>query len=99
MAAKKPSAIPIVISFTVETNGSLSSGESLLDAVEAVDAATQNYVSFLMINCAHPSHFASVFSTRGRELAVWRIGGLRHQCLGLGVVVVVVSRGEIGEVY
>ena len=29
-------------------------------AVEAVDAATDGYPVYFMINCAHPDHFAAV---------------------------------------
>jgi homocysteine S-methyltransferase len=53
--------IPVVISFTVETDGRLASGQTLAAAVEAVDAATSAYPSYYMINCAHPSHFSSAF--------------------------------------
>jgi S-methylmethionine-dependent homocysteine/selenocysteine methylase len=49
---------PVVISFTVETNGRLPTSESLKDAIETVDAATGAYPAYYMINCAHPSHFA-----------------------------------------
>ncbi len=52
--------LPTVISFTVETNGVLPSGESLRGAVEAVDAATSSSVAYYMVNCAHPEHFADV---------------------------------------
>lgn len=52
--------LPTVISFTVETNGELPSGESLRGAVEAVDAATAGSVAYYMVNCAHPEHFADV---------------------------------------
>ena len=47
-----------VISFTVETDGRLPSGESLKDAIETVDEETDGAPAYFMINCAHPSHFA-----------------------------------------
>jgi len=50
--------VPSVISFTVETDGRLPSGEPLGDAVQRVDAACP--VEYFMVNCAHPSHFESV---------------------------------------
>jgi len=73
-AAKKYN-IPAVISFTVETDGSLPSGETLQSAIESVDAATENYVSYYMINCAHPEHFKAIFADK----ADWhqRIRGIR----------------------
>ncbi len=64
-----------VVSFTVETDGRLPSGESLREAIEAVDAATGGSPIHYMINCAHPTHFAHVLEPG----AAWtrRIGGLR----------------------
>ncbi len=49
-----------VISFTVETDGRLPSGQTLPDAVAAVDAATGHAPAYYMVNCAHPTHFAHV---------------------------------------
>jgi len=51
--------LPAVISFTVETDGRLPSGVTLKDAVEGVDQATGRAPVYYMINCAHPTHFAS----------------------------------------
>ncbi len=66
--------LPVVISFTVETDGVLPSGQSLGDAINAVDDATDGYPSYFMVNCAHPVHFRHVFTG-----APWtgRIGGVR----------------------
>ncbi|WP_299926133.1 homocysteine S-methyltransferase family protein [uncultured Pelagimonas sp.] len=52
--------IPVVISFTVDTNGHLPSGVSLYDAVAEVDEKTGSYASYFMVNCAHPDHFGDV---------------------------------------
>ena len=49
--------IPIALSFTVETDGRLPTGQALGDAVAEVDAATDNGPAYFMINCAHPDHF------------------------------------------
>jgi homocysteine S-methyltransferase len=67
--------IPAVISFTVETNGKMASGESMKEAVEKMDAATGAYASYYMINCAHPTHFESAIAAG--ENWVQRIKGLR----------------------
>ena len=67
--------IPVVISFTVETDGRLPTGDSLRAAIEAVDEATGSYPAYYMINCAHPTHFTSVLSTG--EAWTKRIGGIR----------------------
>ena len=58
--AAKKNNIPVVISYTVETDGKLPSGESLEEAIISLDKITDNYVSYFMINCAHPDHFANV---------------------------------------
>jgi homocysteine S-methyltransferase len=50
--------LPVVIGFTVETDGRLASGASLGDAIDAVDRATDGAAVGFMINCAHPTHFA-----------------------------------------
>lgn len=52
--------MPVVISFTVETDGRLPNGQLLKEAIAQVDAATHNGPAYYMINCAHPTHFASV---------------------------------------
>ncbi len=52
--------MPVVISFTVETDGTLPSGAPLRAAVETVDAATSAAPAYYMINCAHPTHFEGV---------------------------------------
>lgn len=49
--------IPVVISFTVETDGRLINGMPLRDAIESVDQATNEGPLYYMVNCAHPSHF------------------------------------------
>jgi len=66
--------IPCVISFTVETDGRLPTGMSLGEAVRRVDETSQGSVSYYMINCAHPSHFAAVLDEDG---LAERIGGVR----------------------
>jgi S-methylmethionine-dependent homocysteine/selenocysteine methylase len=67
--------MPVVISFTVETDGRLPTGDTLQAAIEQVDAATEAYPAYYMINCAHPTHFESVLA--GEEPWAQRIRGLR----------------------
>lgn len=55
--AASDAAIPSVISFTLETDGKLPSGQSLPDAIAQVDANTDGGPAYYMINCAHPDHF------------------------------------------
>lgn len=73
--AAKKAGIPNVISFTVETDGRLPSGQTLGEAIEAVDAATGGYPAYYMINCPHPSHFIDALET-GQGWAR-RIGSIR----------------------
>ncbi len=55
--ASKAADMPIVISFFVKQGGRLSGGETLEDAITAVDAATDKTPAYYMINCTHPSEF------------------------------------------
>lgn len=73
--AAKAHSIPVVISFTVETDGNLPTGDDLGEAIAAVDGATGAYPVYYMINCAHPDHFAETLSSASS----WRdrLGGIR----------------------
>ena len=66
--------VPVVVSFTVETDGRLADGTSVSEAVERVDRATDEAVDFFMINCAHPTHIAAGLDDAA---CLDRIGGLR----------------------
>ena len=71
--AAAEAGIPSVISFTVETDGRLPSGQELRDAVGEVDDATDSAPAYYMVNCAHPTHFEDVLNEGGLE----RVRGLR----------------------
>ncbi len=58
--AAKSEEMPLALSFTVETDGRLPSGELLKDAIKQVDDATGKSPAYYMINCAHPAHFVDV---------------------------------------
>ncbi|CAF1148619.1 unnamed protein product [Rotaria sordida] len=73
--AAKAFGMPVVISFTVETDGRLPNGHTLKEAIELVDNATQNGPAYYMINCAHPICFAHVLNPE--ESWVARIHGVR----------------------
>ncbi len=67
--------IPVSISFTVDTDGRLPDGEPLAEAIEHLDAETDGAAAYLMVNCAHPSHF-------GPELEAG--GAWRQRVAGIG---------------
>jgi homocysteine S-methyltransferase len=73
--AARKAGVPVVLSYTVETDGRLPTGQRLGEAVNAVDRETAGYPVYFMINCAHPTHFMDAV---GREES-WleRIGGIR----------------------
>jgi len=73
--AAKAAAMPVVISFTVETDGRLPTGQTLRDAITEVDAATGAAPVYYMLNCAHPTHFADALGAG--ESWVKRLRGLR----------------------
>jgi homocysteine S-methyltransferase len=60
--AARRAAMPVAISFTVETDGQLPTGQALRAAIEQVDAETSSYPSYYMLNCAHPTHFEGVLA-------------------------------------
>ena len=66
--AARAAGLPAVVSFTVETDGRLPSGQRLGEAIEEVDALTDGYAAYFGINCAHPVHFGSALLAGGR----WR---------------------------
>lgn len=73
--AAQANNIPVVISFTVETDGKLASGDTLAAAIETVERATGAAPAYYMVNCAHPAHFDDVLS--GGASWTNRVRGLR----------------------
>ncbi len=73
--AAQACTIPVAISFTLEVDGRLPTGDTLQNAIEQVDAATGSYAVYYMINCAHPTHFENELRGDGHWLR--RIRGLR----------------------
>jgi S-methylmethionine-dependent homocysteine/selenocysteine methylase len=72
--AAMKAGMPVAISFTVEIDARLPTGQSLGEAIGEVDAATSNGPAYYMINCAHPTHFQK---SLGDEAWTKRIAGLR----------------------
>ena len=57
--------IPCVVSFTVETDGTLPSGQALADAIAETDGSGPARPAYYMINCAHPDHFRAMLEEAG----------------------------------
>ena len=68
--AAQAAGLPIVIGFTVETDGRLPSGDSIEQAIHAVDEATDGIARSFMINCAHPSHFEAALPEGDARLRI-----------------------------
>ncbi len=69
--------LPLVISFTVETDGKLPGGKRLKETIDEVDGSVQEPPLYYMINCAHPSHFIEEMKEGAGEKWVGRIRGIR----------------------
>lgn len=67
--------LPLAISFTVETDGRLASGDELPDAISGVDEASGAWPLYHMINCAHPTHFSGLLRSGGAWME--RLRGIR----------------------
>ena len=66
--AAQKHGIPSVISFTVETDGKLPSGQTIGEAIQEIDRDTDGGPAYYMVNCAHPSHFDFAIAEGGE----WR---------------------------
>ena len=86
--AAQAAGMPVAISFTVETDGRLPSGQPLGEAIEQTDAETGGYPAYYMINCAHPTHFDQVLEGDG---------GWRDRILGLRANASTMSHAELDE--
>lgn len=73
--AARAAGMPVAISFTVETDGRLPSGDTLAAAIGETDRATEGAPAYYMINCAHPTHIEAALVAGAPWLR--RISGLR----------------------
>jgi len=85
--AATAAGLPVVVGFTVETDGRLPSGDSIEDAILAVDDATEGTATSFVINCAHPSHFADALPE----------GEARRRIQGLRANASTLSHAELDE--
>jgi homocysteine S-methyltransferase len=72
--AARDAGLPVAISFTLETDGRLPSGDTLAGAVATVDATDPP--DYFLVNCAHPEHVSRALDGHGR----WRerLAGVRY---------------------
>ena len=73
--AARAAGLPVVASFTTETDGRLPDGTPLGSAIEEADARTDGAAAYFMVNCAHPDHFRPALEAGNGWLS--RIGGVR----------------------
>jgi S-methylmethionine-dependent homocysteine/selenocysteine methylase len=73
--AAEAASMPCVISFTLETDGRLPTGEDLATAITTVDGKVDRVPAYYMINCAHPDHFSAVL--QDSPALAGRLRGLR----------------------
>ncbi len=85
--AAAAAGMPAVISFTVETDGRLPSGQPLAEAIEQVDRETDGVTAYFMVNCAHPTHFLPTLDGPGP----W------HRILGIRANASTKSHAELDE--
>jgi len=75
--AAQAAGVPIAVSFTVETDGRLPSGQTLGDAIAQVDSVTGRAPAYYLVNCAHPTHFQPVLEQGIGSSWMQRIRGVR----------------------
>lgn len=72
--AARSAGLPVMVSFTVETDGRLPDGTPLAEAIAAVETVAAP--EFFLVNCAHPSHVARALTGLPAHLLT-RIQGVR----------------------
>jgi len=77
--AAREHGLPVIVSPTVETDGTLPDGSALGDMIHRVDEATGGAPILYMVNCAHPTHLAPALAKARAEKADWlgRFKGIR----------------------
>ena len=77
--AAERAKLPLLVSPTVETDGTAPDGLALGDFVVSVDQASSGYPVAYMANCAHPLHITPALHRAAEQGARWldRFRGLR----------------------
>jgi len=84
--AARDVGLPVAISFTVETDGTLPAGPSLEQAINEVDDADSP--EYFLVNCAHPDHV---------ERALMPSGPWRERIMGMRFNASTKSHAELDE--
>lgn len=79
--------LPVIVGLIVETDGRLLSGDSIEEAIEATDAATDGAAHGFVINCAHPTHFAHALPA----------GSSKERIIGIRANASTLSHAELDE--
>jgi homocysteine S-methyltransferase len=102
--AARDARMPLALSFTLETDGRLPSGDTLAEAIKRVEGEAGAAPAYYMINCAHPTHFEHVLSELGPLTK--RVRGLRanasrrsHAELDASTSLDVGDPAELGDQY
>lgn len=77
--AAAAAGLPSAISFTLETDARLPSGENLGEAIAFVERESGGAPAYYMVNCAHPTHFDAMIAAAVEADAPWlaKLRGLR----------------------
>jgi len=101
--AARAAGLPVVVSFTVEVDGVLPTGQPLGEAIDEVDEATGSAAAYFMVNCAHPDHFLPAIRDAGwaRRLRGIRCNASRrsHAELDACETLDAGSPSELGQAY
>ncbi len=76
LAARK-AKVPVVIGFTVQTDGTLPDGTDLEKAIEWVDKETDGGPEYYLLNCSHMDHITPTLKAGATKDWLKRVGGLR----------------------
>jgi S-methylmethionine-dependent homocysteine/selenocysteine methylase len=78
--AAKAIDMPCVMSFTLDQVGRLKTGQSLKEAIQETDTATEKSIAYYMINCTHPVDFQPALEPGDWRL---RLNGIRPNASSL----------------
>lgn len=75
--AAKEEKVPIIVSFTLDINNKLPSGETVEEAIIKIDNYTENYVLCYIFNCVNPKYILKFFNENKNKEWIKRIKGIK----------------------